>query len=91
MRKWKQDHNNGVTRGHVLFVDARCVCIEAYLTEEIDKHTNWIVNYRSGEEYWRLAKDGRCLTVDEAKEKAEAVVLKLVDKAIKDLQKWRGK
>lgn len=90
-RKWNQDHSNGVTRGHVLFVDVHCVCIEAYLTEMIGGDTNWIVNTRSGDEYWRLAKDGKCATLEEAKAKAEAMVMRLVDKAINDLQKWRGK
>ena len=40
---------------------------------------------------WMPLKQGKCRDLDKAKARAEACVMRLVDKAIKDLQKWRGK
>ena len=50
---------------------------------------NVAVTLRDGA--WMSLKQGKCRDLDKAKAKAEAFVLFLVDKAIKDLQKWRSK
>ncbi len=77
----------------------RCEVASVKLTDgvhyEVDviEGEDWVwnvaVTLRDGT--WMPLKQGKCRDLDKAKARAEACAMRLVDKAIKDLQKWRSK
>jgi hypothetical protein len=65
------------------------VCYEVDVIER--KIVIWNVGVTLRDGTWVPVKQGKCRDLDKAKIRAEACVMRLVDKAIKDLQKWRSK
>ena len=89
-RKWIKYYDNGVQKDYVLRVNVQGVAIQSHLCVVVGEHTRWQVNRKTGDLWWCPTK-GKAKTLDAAKAKAEAAMERLVDKAIKGLQKWRGK
>lgn len=88
--KWKVSENRHQRgeRASMKVIDV--VHYEVNVIEDEDWVWNVAVTLRDGTE-WMLLKQGKCRNLDKAKTKAEACVMRLVDRAIKDLQKWRSK
>lgn len=90
-RKWVKYHESGVQKDYLLEVNVQGVSIYSYLCEVVGEHTRWEVNHGNGHSHWYCHASGKAKTLDAAKAKAEAAMERLVDKAIKGLQKWRAK
>ena len=91
-RKWITYNANGVRNDYVLYVQPCGMPITGYVTEVVGEYREWeVVHYMGGRNRRDFYMKGKAKTLADAKAKAEAAMERLVDKAIKDLQKWRGK